>query len=108
MLDRLEINGVKVEHHFGGGVYAKETFIPFGVVLTQHIHPHAHLSILAKGRVIVEAGTLKQEFEAPACLTIAEGVEHRVQALEDAIWYCIHATADTEPSTVDTSILTGR
>jgi quercetin dioxygenase-like cupin family protein len=105
--DTLEQHGVQVAHRFGGGTYAKETNIPAGVRLAQHVHPHDHLSILATGRAIVEAGGVRTEHQAPVCLTIAAGVEHAVEALTDVVWFCIHATDDTDPATVDTSILTG-
>ena len=105
--DTLAIHGVEVAHHFGAGTYAKETHIPAGCVLTQHIHPHDHLSILANGVAGVEAGGMSFSYTAPACLTIRAGVVHSVKAVSDVIWYCIHATDDTDPQTVDTSILIG-
>ena len=41
----------EIQHHFGGGVYAKETFIPAGKWLVQHIHKFDHLSVLAQGSI---------------------------------------------------------
>ena len=107
IIDTLERHGVHVAHHFGGGVYAKETVIPAGVELAQHAHPHDHLSILSRGRVLLEAGDERREIGAPACLTLKAGVPHKVTALTDVLWYCIHATEETDPAKVDTSILTG-
>jgi quercetin dioxygenase-like cupin family protein len=105
MKDILEQAGVSVVHHFGGGTYAKETNIPAGCELTQHSHPHPHLSILASGRAIVTTPDYSHEYHAPACLTIPAGIKHSVQALTDVVWYCIHATRDTNPDTVDQTIL---
>ena len=105
--DTLAIHGVDVSHHFGGGAYAKETRIPAGVVLHQHKHPHAHLSVLASGRAYVESAGRGREYVGPLCMTIPAGVPHSVTAVTDVVWYCIHATEDTDPATVDTSILTG-
>ena len=106
--DTLAIHGVEVAHYFGGGAYAKEVRIPAGAQVHQHIHPHAHLSILASGRVVVTADGERTEFAGPACLEIQAGVAHAIEALTDAVWYCIHATDDEDPATVDTSILTGK
>ncbi|HEV6964833.1 cupin domain-containing protein [Roseateles sp.] len=106
-LDQLERHGVQVEHHFGGGVYAKQTLIPAGVVLSQHRHPHDHLSVLAAGRARVITDGAAREYVAPACITIHAGVEHQVIAVTDVVWFCIHATEDTDPATVDRTILTG-
>ena len=89
------------EHHFSDGLYAKELVIPKGMGILQHIHKYAHLSILAKGRVIVISDDGEQEYKAPACIEIKAGVHHKVISLEDAIWFCIHATEDTDADMVD-------
>jgi mannose-6-phosphate isomerase-like protein (cupin superfamily) len=106
-IDTLERHGVSVAHKFGAGVYAKETHIPAGVVLTQHVHPHDHLSILAQGVAVVEVGEQSDYFTGPCCVHIKAGVAHKVIAKTPVVWYCLHATNDTDPATVDTSILTG-
>lgn len=102
MLDDLDIR-----HHFGGGAYAKQTSIPAGLVLTQHVHPYDHLSILASGRVLLDVDGDISEINAPACLTIAAGKRHAVTALTEVVWFCVHATDDTDPLTVDATILSG-
>jgi quercetin dioxygenase-like cupin family protein len=106
-VDTLAVNGVTVHHNFGGGVYAKETQIPAGVVLTQHTHPHDHLSILAQGIAMVEADGERRTLIGPCCITIKAGAPHKVTAHTPVVWYCIHATEDTDPATVDTSVLSG-
>ena len=107
--DVLERNGVDIVHHFGGGVYAKETRIPAGRLLVAHKHPHDHLSILASGRVRVTVARLGSyevtEHEGPECLTIAAGIPHAVEAVTDARWFCIHATDETDPEKVDKAVL---
>ena len=40
-------------------------------------------------------------FEAPACLEIKAGVIHGVKAITDCVWFCIHATTETDPNKVD-------
>lgn len=90
-----------IAHHFGGGVYAKETIVPAGHVLVQHMHEQAHLSVLARGRVLLEVDGQRREIDAPACLTIEAGKHHGIKALTDVVWYCIHATDCTDPDEVD-------
>lgn len=107
MSDLLERNGCGVSHHFGGGAYAKEVVIPKGTWLQQHSHPYDHLSILAKGSVTVEAGGVKSWHTGPECMVIKAGIKHSVTALTDAVWFCVHATEDTNPETVDGTILHG-
>lgn len=90
-----------ISHHFGGGVYAKETRVPAGMVLVQHKHEHDHLSVLALGRVQIEVDGVRSELEGPACITITAGKYHGIKALTDVVWYCIHATDCTDPDKVD-------
>lgn len=105
MTDSLELHGVIVHHYFGGGAYAKETLIPAGITLHKHVHPHEHLSILASGKVQVSIDHIHYEYTGPACITIEGGVHHAVTAITDSVWYCIHATLDTNPDTVDNTVL---
>lgn len=90
-----------ISHHFGGGVYAKETRIAEGLILVQHKHEHDHLSVLASGTVELLIDGVRSELTGPACLTIAAGKHHGVKALTDVVWYCIHATDCTDKSEVD-------
>jgi len=95
----------EIRHHFGGGVYAKETIIPAGNWLVQHVHHFDHLSILAQGSVelITEAGT--QVITAPACITIKANQHHGVRSLTDVIWYCVHATDCVDENEVDSLLI---
>ncbi len=99
--EQLNAAGVGISHHFGGGTYAKETLIPAGAVLTQHRHDHDHLSVLASGRVKVTVNGAVAIFDGPACLTIKAHAEHEVQAMTDAVWFCIWATDCTDPEKID-------
>lgn len=95
-----------ISHHFGGGVYAKETRIPEGMILVQHKHEHDHLSYLVAGMVEVEVDGARRIVVAPACLTIEAGKHHGVKALADSIWLCIHQTDCTDAAEVDEVLIT--
>jgi quercetin dioxygenase-like cupin family protein len=90
-----------IKHHFSDGLYSKETHIPEGMMLMQHIHAYSHMSILAKGKVVFLKGDEKMIIEAPACIEISAGEHHAVKALTDCVWFCIHATDEKDPSKVD-------
>jgi len=90
-----------IKHHFSSGVYAKETMIPAGSWLVQHIHKHSHLSILASGSIELVVDGEKSVLHAPACLSIAAGKHHGVKSLTDVVWYCIHATDCTDEDEID-------
>jgi quercetin dioxygenase-like cupin family protein len=94
-------------HNFSDGLYAKQMFIPKGYVVGQHAHKFSHLSILAKGKVIVKTDSGETNYEAPACLEIKEGINHAIEALEDSVWFCIHATEETNIDNID-NILIGK
>lgn len=90
-----------IQHHFGGGVYAKETCLTAGSLAVQHSHKFDHLSVLASGEVELIVDGATTIYKAPACLTIAAGKSHNVLALTDVVWYCIHATDCTDSESVD-------
>jgi quercetin dioxygenase-like cupin family protein len=93
---------MNIHHHFGGGVYVKETRIPAGSALVQHRHAFDHLSYLVSGSVEVHKDGAADVVHAPACLTIAAGAHHGVKALSDAVWLCIwpEAIADRDDLTL--------
>jgi mannose-6-phosphate isomerase-like protein (cupin superfamily) len=95
----------EIRHHFGGGVYAKETFIPEGKWLVQHTHKFDHLSILAQGSIELIVDGVTSIIHAPACLTIAANKHHGVRSLTNVIWYCVHATDCTDEDTIDEVII---
>ena len=90
-----------IVHHFSDGLYAKETIIPKDSILVQHKHAFSHLSVLAKGSVLVMVDDEVTEYQAPACINIVAGKNHGVKALEDSVWYCIHATEETDVNKID-------
>jgi quercetin dioxygenase-like cupin family protein len=90
-----------IKHHFSSGVYAKQMMLPKGHFVVGHAHTYDHLSILASGTVIVKTDEDKQVYFAPACITIQKHVNHLITAVEDAHWFCIHATTETDLDKVD-------
>jgi len=96
-----------IAHHFSDGLYAKETHIAAGEMLMQHKHQYSHLSVLAKGKVVVVKDGDIQIVEAPACLEIVSGENHGVKAITDVVWFCIHATDEKDPSKVDEVLIKG-
>jgi quercetin dioxygenase-like cupin family protein len=90
-----------IRHHFSSGVYAKQMMLPKGYYALSHAHTFDHLSILASGKVIVKTDNYEKTYAAPACITIEKHINHSITALEDAVWFCIHATDETDESKVD-------
>ena len=94
-----------VVHHFSDGLYAKETFIPKDMILKQHQHNYSHLSILAKGSVVVNKNNDLIVYKAPCCIEIEKEISHGVLALEDCVWYCVHATDEKDETKVDSVLI---
>ena len=111
MYDKTALNqspqtDLNIQHHFSDSVYAKRMKLPAGHVAVSHKHSYSHLSILGAGKCIVTTANddgeeQATEYKAGDCIEIKEGVEHQVEAIEDVIWFCIHATLETDPKKID-------
>lgn len=101
----LDEAGVGITHHFVGGLYAKETHIPAGIKLSQHVHKYDHLSALMKGSVMVEVDGKGEVHVAPKLLTIKAGKAHEVTAITNVVWACLHATDETDAEKIDHTLI---
>ncbi len=99
-MDVIEVD-LQIQHHFSKGVYARQMSLPAGDFALTHAHKYDHLSILASGEVTVEIDNVKVTYKAPAVITILAGCNHRIEAQQDSVWFCIHATEETDPSHID-------
>lgn len=107
---QFDAHGVQIAHHFGddgSGVYIKQTKIPAGVELAMHEHTFTHKSVLCHGSVRLSVGGVVRDVSGPAVLSVAQGVPHRVMALTDCVWLCIHATDETDPDQIDHTLTGG-
>jgi quercetin dioxygenase-like cupin family protein len=62
---------------------------------------------LAKGGVTVEVEGVRTEYKAPACINILAGQHHTITAHEDSVWFCIHATQETDADKIDEVLIGG-
>lgn len=92
---------LKIRHYFSGREYAKQMTLPAGHFAETHEHRYDHISILAAGRVVVEIDGARSEMHAPDALVIPAGRKHRIEAVTDSVWFCVHATEETDPEKVD-------
>lgn len=99
--------GISVRHHMPGqdGVYMKQVFVPAGVELHNHTHTFTHKSLLASGTARVTSGAETKEVYGPCVLTIERGVPHKVEAVTDIIWFCIHATDEQDADRIDHTLV---
>ena len=98
---------LNIKHHFSDGVYAKQMTLPAGHFALSHKHNYSHLSVLASGVAVVEVDGMETTYTAPACIEIKAEAEHKITALENVIWYCIHATNETDVAKIDEVVIKG-
>lgn len=87
----------KTKNIFAPNVYIKAFFVPKGLRVITKAFREDHVTILAKGAVIVEnpdGGKVK--YVAPAHTVFEQGKRYRVLTVEDAVWYCVHPTQETD------------
>lgn len=99
-----------LRHHFAGqedarGVYAKELHIPKGFRLVSHAHRYDHISILACGEVMLTIGTFTKWVKGPCAVMIEKGANHELQALTDAVWFCVHPTDKIDTAEIDETLI---
>jgi quercetin dioxygenase-like cupin family protein len=98
---------MKIIHHFSSGVYVKESHFLAGESGEKHIHDFDHLSTLATGVVWLQIDEEAAQVTGPAVITVKAGRAHKVTAITDCVWLCIHATDCTDPEQIDNHILEG-
>lgn len=96
-----------IEHYFAPHLYARRMRLAAGRAAETHKHRFDHLSILAAGVAVVTVDGVATTYTAPACITIRAGVAHRIAALADVVWYCIHATEETDAARIDYTLIEG-
>lgn len=103
-MTEIDLKDLAVEHHFGAGVYAKQTLIPAGHVLVQHKHVYDHLSILAAGTAVVSRDAGFAQITGPKAIVIPANELHRVEAITQCVWFCIHATNERDTGKIDDTL----
>lgn len=100
----------KTFHHFGPkneihgievGTYMKEVRLAAGFQMPMHIHTHAHQSLLAQGNAILTVNGQPRPLIGPCVIDISANDIHSLEAVTPIVWYCIHATDETDPDHID-------
>lgn len=87
-----------IRHHFSaGGVYAREQTLSAGEEVVKHVHHYDHLSYLVSGQATLEVGDELHVLHGPCMLEVKAGKAHRIQALTDVVWLCIHSESVADP-----------
>jgi quercetin dioxygenase-like cupin family protein len=92
-------NVLGVVHYFpteGNAFYMRRMRASAGHVIGSHKHKFEHYSILAAGQVSAEVNGVVTRYESGDVITIPAGIEHRITALTDIVWFCVHGTSETD------------
>lgn len=77
-------------------VFVKMMHLYFaGDQVHSHTHTFDHITLLAKGRVLMKAADSEKEHVAPKMIVTPKGIAHEFIALEnDCLLCCVHAIRD--------------
>lgn len=82
-----------LKHHFEGGLYTREIFMPQGHICVSFIHKQQHPSFLVKGKLsyLNDEGEVKN-IEAPHTVFTQIGTQRVFYIHEDTTWICVYKT----------------
>jgi hypothetical protein len=88
-------------HHFCEGVYAREFFLPAGVVAVGKMHAKESFFLMVKGDATIStADGSVQRIQAPYMAVTQPGSKRVVAAHEDTIFLTFHPNPDNEQDLV--------
>jgi quercetin dioxygenase-like cupin family protein len=93
------------KHYFSGGVYARELFIPKGVVVTGQVHKGDHLFFVMSGDLEVMTDDGVKRIKGPSIMLGKAGIKRVAYAYEDTICVAVHATKQTNVSAVEDELV---
>lgn len=74
-----------------GGYVVKWLRLKAGEMCLQHVHPHAHATLIVSGRVeVMQDSRPMGHYGAMQLVHIEAGHPHQIRAITDAVFACIH------------------
>ena len=84
-----------LKHHFEGGLYTREIFMPKGQLISTGIHKKEHPYFILKGDISVLTSEGIKRIKAPHNGITKPGTKRLIYMHEDSIWITVHATDKT-------------
>jgi quercetin dioxygenase-like cupin family protein len=96
----------KISLGMTGNVFSRMMhFQKAGDIEKGHTHNFDHLTLLAKGKILIRVNQEETEYVAPRMIWISASEVHELKALEDdTVAFCIHAVRDGD-EIVDASMV---
>ena len=98
-------------HHMptdGNPVYIKQMHLPKGYYADTHSHKFDHYGLLGFGVATVELDGEVKEYVGPCVIDIKAGKKHKISALTDITWFCIHSTDEKDQDNIDSVLIRGK
>ena len=105
MLEELPQDACPVKHYFSDGAYAREIFLPKGILIAGALHKTNHMYVVSQGRLFVQTGSKKMIITAPYHGYTHKGDKRIIYAFEDSLFTTFHVTDLTDPDMIAKSIL---
>ena len=83
-------------HHFCAGLYARELFVPAGVVAVGKTHAQQNLFFLLNGTALIATPDGPREITGPFMSVTQPGTKRAVYAVTDCTFMNVHPNADDE------------
>lgn len=95
------------EHYFAPGLYGRKVSLPKGTLAIGKKHKTTHLSVLAKGSLIVRGvnGMQDHRMVAGDVMVTPAGSQRAVYAEEDSVFVCFHATEETDLEKLEAQLI---
>lgn len=89
---------VEPEHYFAPGLYARKVTLAAGTLAVGEKHKTTHISVLAKGSLIVRGvpGMPDHRMTAGDVMVTPAGSQRAVYAEEESVFVCIHFNPNDE------------
>lgn len=94
-----------LNHHFCGGVYARQITMPADTFVIGKRHKTSHFNIILKGKAHVLIDGVVSLVEAPCILNSEENIRKILYIIEDMTWVTIHATQETDISKLENDLV---
>lgn len=93
-----------IKHNVYAGMYAREMFIPAGVVLTGKIHLEDHICILSQGDLSVMTDEGIKRIQAPYTFNAKCGIKKIGYAHSDCTFTTVHTTQLTDIEEIENTL----
>lgn len=93
-------------HTFSDGVYAREIFMPKGMIVVGHVHNTTHLNMVSTGSaLIMDSEGRVSKITAPFTFESKAGVRKVLYILEDMFWTTIHVTNERDITVLEDTLI---